>query len=27
MEARTGGGSLPALRHADDGQGGHPAVL
>ncbi len=27
LEARAGGGSLQALRHADDGQGRHPAVL
>jgi NADPH:quinone reductase-like Zn-dependent oxidoreductase len=27
LEARAGGGGLQALRHADDGQGRHPAVL
>ena len=27
LEARAGGGSLQALRHADDGQGRHPAGL
>jgi threonine dehydrogenase-like Zn-dependent dehydrogenase len=27
VEARAGGGGLPALRHADHGQGRHPAVL
>ncbi len=27
LEARAGGGGLPALRHPDDGQGGHPAGL
>src|SRR5256885_4073015 len=27
LEARAGGGRLQALRHADDGQGGDPAVL
>lgn len=27
LEARAGGGGLQALRHPDDGQGRHPAVL
>jgi hypothetical protein len=27
LEARTGGGGLPALRYSDHGQGRYPAVL